>query len=257
MTCERALEVQAYADGELDAVSTLAVEQHLETCVECRALHDGIVEMRAALKRDARYYRPAAAFVQRVRGDIGREDINREGGATRRRATFGSRPFWAGVLGGVAATALAASLALFVMLPSTQDQLANDVASAHVRSLIGDHLIDVASSNHHVVKPWFAGRADISPPVADYAAEGFTLVGGRLDYVDGRRAAVLVYRHGAHIVNVFVWKDDGSLSARAKDVNGYHLLAWKAGGLFFCAVSDMDAGELQKLSDLIRKNASG
>jgi len=252
VTCERTLEVQAYADGELDAVSALAVEQHLETCVECRTLHDGIVEMRAALKRDARYYRPAAAFAHRIRGNIAHEDR-----VTRRRATLGSRPFWTGAFGGVAATALAASLALFVMLPSAQDQLANDVATAHVRSLIGDHLIDVASSNHHVVKPWFAGRADISPPVADYAAQGFTLVGGRLDYVDGKRAAVLVYRHGAHIVNVFAWKDDGSLSARAKDVNGYHILAWKEGGLFFCAVSDMDSKELRALSDLIQKNASG
>jgi anti-sigma factor RsiW len=252
VTCERALEVQAYADGELDAVSALAVEQHLETCAECRALHDGIVEMRAALKRDARYYRPAEAFTQRIRSDIARESS-----ATRRRATLGSRPFWTGAFGGVAATALAASLVLFVMLPSAQDQLANDVASAHVRSLIGDHLIDVASSNHHVVKPWFAGRADISPPVADYAAQGFTLVGGRLDYVDGKRAAVLVYRHGAHIVNVFSWKDDGSLSARTKDVSGYHLLAWRDGGLFFCAVSDMDSAELRTLSDLMRKNMSG
>jgi anti-sigma factor RsiW len=250
--CERALEVQAYADGELDAVSSLAIEQHLETCTECRALHDGIVEMRAALKRDARYYRPAAAFTHRIRGGIARED-----GATRRRATFGSRPFWTGAFGGVAATALAASLALFVMLPSAQDQLANDVASAHVRSLLGNHLIDVASSNHHVVKPWFAGRTDFSPPVADYAAQGFPLVGGRLDYVDGKRAAVLVYRHGAHVVNVFVWKDDGSLSARAKDVNGYHILSWKEGGLFFCAVSDMESGELRDLSGLIQKNAPG
>ena len=251
MTCDRAFETQAYADGELDAVSALAVEQHLEICAECRALHDGIVEMRAALKRDARYYRPAAAFVECIQRDIAPED-----GHTRRRAPFGSHPFWTGAFGGVAATALAASLALFVMLPSAQDQLASDVEAAHVRSLIGDHLIDVASSNHHVVKPWFAGRADISPPVTDYAAQGFTLVGGRLDYVDGRRAAVLVYRHGAHVVNVFVWKDDGSLGARAKDVNGYNILSWKEGGLFFCAVSDAEAGELRKLSDLIQKNSS-
>jgi anti-sigma factor RsiW len=252
VTCERALEVQAYADGELDAVSSLAIEQHLETCTECRALHDGIVEMRAALKQDARYYRPAAAFVRKIHSDVVHEEK-----AKRPRAAFGSRPFWTGAFGGVAATALAASLALFVMLPSAQDELANDVASAHVRSLLGDHLIDVASSNHHVVKPWFAGRTDFSPPVADYAAQGFPLIGGRLDYVDGRRAAVLVYRHGAHVVNVFVWKDDGAMGASAKDVSGYHILMWKDDGLFFCAVSDMEAGELRKLSDLIRKNASG
>jgi len=257
VTCERALEVQAYADGELDAVSALAVEQHLETCAECRVLYDGIVEMRTALKRDARYYRPAAAFAQRIRSDIAREDIHREDGATRARATFGSRSFWTGAVGGVAATALAASLALFVMLPSAQDQLANDIASAHVRSLLGTHLIDIASSNHHVVKPWFAGRTDFSPPVGDYGEQGFPLVGGRLDYIGGKRSAVLVYRHGAHVVNVFVWKDDGSLSAGAKDVSGYHIVSWKEGGLFFCAVSDMEAGELRDLSGLIQKNASG
>ena len=252
MTCERSLEVQAYVDGELDAVSALAIEQHLETCAECRALRDGIEEMRAALKQDGRYYRPSAAFAERIRSDIARE-----GKIARPRRSFGSRPFWTGAFGGAAATALAASLALFVMLPSAQEQLANDVTSAHVRSLMGEHLIDVASSNHHVVKPWFAGRTDISPPVADFAADGFALVGGRLDYVDGKRAAVLVYRHGAHVANVFVWKDDGSVGAPTRDVSGYHVLAWKEGGLFFCAVSDMEPSELRRLSDLIRKNASG
>jgi anti-sigma factor RsiW len=153
--------------------------------------------------------------------------------------------------------ALAASLALFVALPPAQDEMANDVVAAHLRSLMGTHLIDVASSNHHVVKPWFAGHADISPPVTDYAREGFPLVGGRVDYVDGARAAVVVYRHGAHVVNVFAWKDDGRAKAGARNLDGYHLLAWKEGGLFFCAVSDMDAKELQALSELIRENVSG
>jgi anti-sigma factor RsiW len=252
MSCERSLEIEAYMDGELDATSSLAIEQHLETCAECRAVRDGIAEMRKALKEDARYYRPAAAFTARIRDTVAHEDRK-----TRPRFQWGSRPFWTGAFGGAAATALAASLALFIMLPTAQDQMASDVTSAHLRSLLNNHLIDVASSNHHVVKPWFAGRADISPPVADYAAQGFPLVGGRLDYADGKRAAVLVYRHGAHIVNIFVWKDDGSVRGGDKIVNGYHVLSWRKDGLFYAAVSDTGDQELHTLSDLIRKNASG
>jgi anti-sigma factor RsiW len=238
-------------DGELDAVSSLALEQHFETCAECRAVRDGIAEMRAALKQDARYYRPAAAFVERIRDTIAHEDKK-----AQPRFRWSSRPFWEGAVGGAAATALAATLALFIMLPSAQDQMADDVTSAHLRSLLDNHLIDVASSNHHVVKPWFAGRADISPPVADYAAQGFALVGGRLDYVDGKRSAVLVYRHGAHVANIFVWKDDGAVRTGEKTVNGYRVLSWRQDGLFYAAVSDMGDDELHALSGLIRKNSS-
>ena len=247
MSCERAAEVQAYMDGELDAVAALAVERHLETCADCKALRDQIAEMRSAIKSEARYYRPPADFTERLRKKIGMDEKPEP---TR----FGAGSFWAGAVGGAAATALAASLALFIWLPSAQQQLADDVAAAHVRSLIGTHLIDVESSNHHVVKPWFAGRADISPPVADFAAQGFALAGARLDYVDGKRAAVLVYRHGAHVINVFVWKDDGSVRAGAEDANGYHILSWKKGGLFFAAVSDTGPDEMRTLADLIRKN---
>jgi anti-sigma factor RsiW len=252
VSCERAAEVQAYMDGELDAVAALAVEQHLETCADCKALRDQIAEMRSAIKSEARYYRPSTDFTERLREKIGMDE---EPAAPRRM--IGTRSFWSGVFGGAAATALAASFALFIWLPSAQQQLADDIAAAHVRSLIGTHLIDVESSNHHVVKPWFAGRADISPPVADFAAQGFTLAGARLDYVDGRRAAVLVYRHGAHVINVFVWKDDGSVRGGTADANGYHILSWRKGGLFFSAVSDTGADELRTLADLIRKNTPG
>ena len=253
MSCERAAEVQAYMDGELDAVAALAVEQHLEACADCRALRDQIAAMRGAIKSEARYYRPSADFAENLRETIGMDEVP----AAPRGRMMGTRSFWTGAFGGFAATALAASLALFLWLPSAQEKLAGDLAAAHVRSLIGAHLIDVESSNHHVVKPWFAGRADISPPVADFAAQGFALAGGRLDYVDGKRAAVLVYRHGAHVVNVFVWKDDGSLGTGAADANGYHILTWKKGGLFFAAISDTGRDELRTLADLIRKNTQG
>lgn len=244
MSCEQQLRVQAYADGELDALAALAVEKHLETCAECRALQADILVLRKAVTEQATYHRPSEFFARRVR-----RSIDAEG------RTGGRRAFLRGAASGAGAMAIAASLAFFLVTPPLPDAMANDVVAAHLRSLMGTHLIDVASSSHHVVKPWFAGHADISPPVSDFAAKGFSLVGGRVDYVDGERAAVVVYRHGAHVVNVFSWRDDGRAHPGTRSIDGYHLLAWKAGGLFFCAVSDMDAGELQALVGMIRQQS--
>jgi anti-sigma factor RsiW len=209
-------------------------------------LRDELQEIRTAMNQHARYERPAPEFRSRIEAAIARE-------AGTSRPT--PAPFWRGALSGAVATALAASIALFVLLPRPADRMADDVVAAHLRSLVGNHLIDVASSNHHVVKPWFAGRADISPPVADFAGQGFALAGGRIDFVDGRRAAVVVYRHGGHVVNVFAWKDDGSVPPGAHSLNGFHLLSWKEGGLMLCAVSDTAPQELRALADLIRKNS--
>lgn len=244
MSCERALEVQAYVDGELDAAASLAIERHIETCADCRALRAELEELRTAMTQHARYERPTPEFRGRIEAAIARE---------ARAAP--PRSFWKGAFSGAMATALAATIAFFVILPSPGDRMADDVVAAHLRSLVGNHLIDVASSNHHVVKPWFAGRADISPPVEDFTQRGFVLTGGRIDFVDGKRTAVVVYRHGGHVVNVFAWKDDGSVRPGARSVNGFNLLSWKEGGLTFCAVSDTAPQELRALADLIRKNS--
>ena len=114
---------------------------------------------------------------------------------------------------------------------------------------MASHLVDVVSSNHHTVKPWFAGHADVSPPVADFASEGYQLIGGRIDYLDGRRAAVTVYRHGAHIINIFAWAYRGESLPNLTTRNGYHIVFWKSGNLAFCAISDTALDELaQRLS---------
>jgi len=246
VSCERALEVQAYVDGELDAAASLAIERHLAGCAECRELRAQLQELRTAMTKHARYERPEPEFRGRIEAAI-----THEGSPKRVK----SPAFWRGALSGAVATAMAATFALFVFLPSPSDRMADDIAAAHLRSLVGNHLIDVASSNHHVVKPWFAGRADIAPPVSDFAQQGFQLAGGRIDFVNGRRAAVIVYRHGGHVVNVFAWRDDGTVRPGAHRVNGYQLLSWKEDGLVLCAVSDMAPGELRTLSDLIRKES--
>jgi len=246
MNCPRRMDVQASLDGELDALSAAAIERHLESCEECAGLRADIEAIRRMMREDAAYHRADAA----LRNRIGKA-LDRASGARR----LGMGPFWRGAASGGAAVALAASLMLLLFLPSAQNEFANDVVSAHLRSLMGAHLIDIASSDHHTVKPWFAGHADVAPPVADYAAQGFKLVGGRVDYVHGERAAVVVYRHGAHVVNLFVWKNDGAAAPGTRTRNGYHLLAWAEGDLFFCAVSDAAPDELKVLQRLVEKAA--
>jgi anti-sigma factor RsiW len=242
MSCPRKLEVQACLDGEMDAVSSAAVERHIEGCAECTALRGEIEAIRRLMREEAPYHRASGAFRARL------------GKALEREAGVRARPnaFWRGAASGGVAVALAASLALLLLRPTAQDEIAGDVVSAHLRSLMGTHLIDVASSDHHTVKPWFDGHADVAPPVADFAGQGFKLVGGRVDYVHGERAAVVVYRHGAHVVNLFVWKNDGAASPGSREKNGYHLVAWAKGDLFFCAVSDTDADELKALQRLVQ-----
>lgn len=248
MNCDRALEVHSYLDGELDAMAALSVERHLQECAECAALRDHITSIRRTM-REMPYHRADPAFRTRLTKALDRE--------TGERGLVSKRPFWAGAASGFGATALAAAVAFMMLLPSAQDQVASDVVAAHLRSLMGTHLIDVASENRHTVKPWFDGHVDVAPPVADYAAQGFKLVGGRVDYVHGERAAVMVYRHGAHVVNVFAWKDDGEAKPGSKTRDGYHLYAWKSGDLFLCAVSDADASALKQLATLIEQTAKG
>lgn len=243
MSCAESFRVQAYLDGELDAVASAGVERHIEGCADCARLRADIVAIRDAIAAQATYHRADAGLRRRIRAALDGES---------RGPSWRDGRFWRGVASGGAATALAASLAFYVLTPHAADPVGRDLVDAHLRSLAGTHLIDIASSNHHVVKPWFAGRTDVSPDVADFAAEGFALVGGRVDYVDGTRAAVLVYRHGAHIANVFVWKDDGRLRPGVTSENGYRLESWRSGDLFYCIVSDMGAPESDALRDLMR-----
>jgi anti-sigma factor RsiW len=237
MSCNENLTLQAYFDGELDAAAALAMERHLAGCGECAALLKDLEAMRGLIRRQASYHRA---------GDGARAAVVKKLG----EGTRAWRGFWAGAAGGAGATALAAALVVFTLLPRAEPLL-DEVMNAHLHSLATGQLIEVASSDRHTVKPWFAGHTDVSPPAADFAAQGYVLVGGRMDYVNGKRAAVLVYRHGKHIINVFTWAaPDGSLPA-ASSRDGYRMLFWKAGDLDFAAVSDTGAAELDQLRELM------
>jgi anti-sigma factor RsiW len=191
-----------------------------------------------------------------LRAEISRLlDEETRGGRPQRapRVPLRPRPFWIGALGGVGA-ALAAALALLFLSPSLSTPVLDDLVSAHVRSLMPEHLTDVLSTERHTVKPWFAGHADVSPVVADFADQGYRLVGGRADYFEQQRVAVVVYQHGPHVINVFTWVAGRRSLPDYATRSGYHIACWKLGNLQYCAVSDTGWDELQGLVRLLRAN---
>jgi anti-sigma factor RsiW len=266
--------LQAYFDGEVDALAAADVERHIEGCAECRAAFAELQEMRSALKRELPFVRTPPELAARLAAALDQEsalraneprDIAPQEGVTTRARTLErqrpgrrAQPFWMGAFAGIGGAALAAGLAWFLILPAAVDPMLDDLVNAHVRSLMPAHLIDVESTDRHTVKPWFAGHADVSPAVADFAPQGYRLIGGRADYFERQRAAVVVYQHGAHVINVFSWSAGrGTLPANATR-NGYHLAFWKVGNLDYCAVADTGWEELLKLETLLKGvDASG
>ena len=150
---------------------------------------------------------------------------------------------------------MAATLVYLLASPLLGAGVADALVDAHVRSLMPAHLIDVESTDQHTVKPWFAGHADVSPVVADFAAQGYRLVGGRADYLDRQRAAVVVYEHGAHVINVFSWAQGRGGVNRETTRSGYHMFFWSEGDLQYCAVSDTGWDELTRLVHLVQEQS--
>ncbi|MDB5440928.1 MAG: putative transrane anti-sigma factor, partial [Caulobacteraceae bacterium] len=175
----------------------------------------------------------------------------------RTRPAWRERTAWGLGGGGLALAACIAGAVL--ILPGLQVRgLERELVASHVRSQLAGHLIDVATSNEHVVKPWFGGKLDYSPPVIDLAQKDFPIVGGRLDYLAGREVAAIVYARGAHVINLFVWPDAKAPGpAEAKLGDGYTLLHWAAGGMTYWAVSDVNPADLRDFTALLKAGSSG
>jgi anti-sigma factor RsiW len=262
--CAESLRVQAYFDAEVDAVSAADIERHVEHCAECRALLQDLEQVRTVLRRDSAYARTPpelrAKIMHALDHDLDEEHAAETPGGTpaaeRKEPvsrTWHMRPFWLGALGGAGGTAIAAIFAFLLLVPRLTNPLLDELVSAHVRSLMPSHLIDVVSTDKHTVKPWFAGHADVSPVVADFEAEGYRLIGGRVDYLEHQRSAAVVYQHGAHVINVFSWAGRERALPTNATRSGYHLVCWQAGDLEYCAVSDTGRDELLGLVRLLRE----
>jgi len=254
--CPESLRLQAYFDAEIDAMSALEIERHMERCAECRTLHQALEHLRLAARRNL----SALEIPFALRGRIV-ELLNAECDAISvpparpprpARLYWRIRAFWVGAGSGLGTAAVAAILAVFWIWPSLTTSVADQLVSAHVNSLLSTHLIDVASTDQHTVKPWFAGHTEFSPDVADFAPQGYELIGGRVDYLQQQRVAVLVYQHGLHIINVFSWagKQRGLPSTATR--NGYRLIFWESGDLEYCAVSDTGREALAGLAGLLQ-----
>lgn len=238
--------LHALADGELDAANSLSVEAHVKNCAGCAATIEQIDTVRARLTHGMdRYVAPTAL---RTRVDAMLDEATAAPKGTSRAAVTTSPRSGRWFAGG-AVTALAASLALFLALPQlTATGIEDQLIASHVRSLLAAHLTDVATSDKHVVRPWFNGKIDFAPPVVDLAAQGFPLAGGRLDYLDGGVVPALVYHRRQHSINLFIRpvRGIGSTAAFNTTRNGYSLVHWTDDGLQYWAVSDIPAPELDQ-----------
>jgi anti-sigma factor RsiW len=247
--CEdKRLLLNALLDGELDAANTISLEQHLKTCPACVHALGELRSVRQMLAAPGIGYAAPEAFRRRLRIAVGAQ-ANAQGRAPSSRPSrrAWSWPAW------TSAGAAAALALMFVSIQGLSAPVADELVADHVRSMLGDHLTDVATSNRHVVKPWFDGKVAFAPTVIDFADQGFPLVGGRLEYVDNQRAAALVYRRRLHVINVFIWPARGAERLVAEQTRqGYNLVHWRAGGLDYWAVSDLDMRELRELRDLFR-----
>ncbi|HEY8333263.1 MAG TPA: anti-sigma factor [Tardiphaga sp.] len=242
MTCDEAeILIHALVDGELDAVHAREMETHIAGCPHCTAELRVISDMKNVLSSSQLRYAAPSRLRQRIEAALPQPRI------TDRRAVL------KGFAMGSAASALAATgLVAIVLRDNGEQRIASDVVSAHLRSLQAGHLTDVLSSDQHTVRPWFNGRLDVAPPVIDLTAQGFTLIGGRLDTIDGRAVGAIVYRRRTHVINLFVAQATSAEphAARIETVQGFNIRRWSDRGLNYWAVSDLG---IEELSDFGQK----
>jgi len=241
--------LEPYADGELDLVRHVEIEQHLSACAACAEQEKNLRSLRAALSSPALYHRAPPALRTRIRLASGPVPHG------RRRLLLQRAALAAGVL-----LMIGASVTIGMLLsrsgPAADDRLAERIVAGHVRSLQVEHLTDVPSSDQHTVKPWFRGKLDFSPQVPDLSALGFALSGGRLDYLAERPVAALVYLRRSHVINVFTWPavNDEEKPVRSLARQGFHIRYWQRSGMTYWAISDLNDQELDEFVHLFREH---
>jgi len=234
--------ITRYADGEIDSVQGRAIEQHLRSCADCAAKHRGVLALRARIRAEVPYFPAPSALRERVRAML----ANAHDVAPARRRPERNRWRWLteGAFAGCAATVLAWVVGTAIIDWRANEDVAVEAVSTHVRATLNNHLIEVASSDQHTVKPWLSARLDYSPPVHDLAAEGFALTGGRLDTLDKHHVATLVYRYRLHTIDVFVRPESAHAPPALRTVRGFNVAHATGSGMDWLAVSDVSADVL-------------
>jgi mycothiol system anti-sigma-R factor len=257
MNCEEVKNLMdGYLDGELDPVTNQKIEEHLRACHNCEQAYKAQGSVLRAISNGAPYYKAPAELRERIRASL-QEEIAKEprrnvaeDAPAGQRRTIPSAISWSWLA--LAAAIIFAAIIAFNVMPRLQrpgsDQfLATQLIASHARSLLANHLTDVASTDQHTVKPWLDAKLDFAPPVVDLSSEGFPLIGGRLDYLDNRPVAALVYQRRKHFINLFVWPaaSDAAKAPKTMTRQGYQLLHWTDSDFNYWAVSDVNVDDLQ------------
>lgn len=254
MNCQTTQELlHGYLDSELDLARNLEVEQHMEECRGCARVFSNQTTLKSALRADSLYYNAPDKLRKRVQSSL-----RKEAKSEARPRLFSWR--WA-VLAAAPALMLLIGLAVWSLGPRPtgsggDELLAQQVVTDHVRSLqLPGHLIDVASSDQHTVKPWFDGKVDFAPTVKDFPDQNFRLYGGRLEYLNNRSVAALVYQRRLHYINLYVWPSGqaGSTAEVTTQRQGYNLIHWTSSGMNYWAISDLNSVELHEFARLIQQ----
>jgi anti-sigma factor RsiW len=267
MNCEEAKKLMdGYVDGELDPITNQKIEEHLRGCPQCDQAYKAHRAFIGAIGNGAPYYKASAKLRERIqfslREEIGKEPvrnvvddvpsfIQREQRGMR-TAPFDTSWSWLALAAGIVLAAII-GLNFIPQLrrPGDEQFLATQLIASHARSLLASHLTDVASSDQHTVKPWLDAKLDFAPAVVDLSSEGFPLIGGRLDYLDNRPVAALVYGRRKHFINLFIWPAAADSTKAPKTVSrqGYQLLHWADSDFNYWAVSDVNINDLQTFKE--------
>ena len=243
--------LDAYIDGELAEAERVVLRDHLAGCPGCSSETTALERLREGIRQSAPIYHAPAKLSSMIRFAL-----RQEAAPTARAAR--PAPGWLAYAASILlAVALGSGGTVLITGERQEDAVANELIDSHLRSLLGSHLTDVASSDQHTVKPWFAGRSDVSPPAVDLAAKGFPLIGGRLDLIAGKPVPALVYRRSEHVINVFVLPASHGDLAATLTRRGYSLRHWSEGDLGFWAVTDAAPAQLAVFERTFREATKG
>lgn len=260
MNCQEVQKLlNCYVDGELDVVTALHIEQHLDVCTDCSHVYNNLKTLRKAIRTEALYFQSPEHLQKRIQASLRKE--RKANNAHLKAMPHMLSWRWLSVAALLAFVIVTAWL-LVNLRPSPSANIPNpltqEVLASHIRSLMANHLVDVTSSDQHTVKPWFDGKLDFSPPVVDLTKQGFPLLGGRLDYLAHQPVAALVYQRRKHVINLFTWPlaQNSTTSTTLVTLQGYHVFSWAKAGMNYWAVSDLDTTELQQFVQLLQNQTA-